>query len=370
MPEAERVLGPSPGVDKGPSIEQAFDVEAEQATSSVHTLGPDSSARSDGRSSKPQPPGPESRPYVAFETEWGMSIVGRSEIALRSEIIEPFVGQVDLVLTSPPFPLNRKKEYGNFNGKEYVEWLAAFAPELRRMLKPTGSLVLEIGNAWEPGRPVMSTFTFKALLAFLEAGDFSLCQQFICHNPARLPSPVQWVNVERIRVKDSFTNVWWMSTTDRPDADNRRVLQPYSAAMKSLLAGGHYNSGRRPSDHSIGESSFLTDNGGAIPPNVIVAANTHSADGYQRYCRDKGIPLHPARMPRSLVEFFVQFLTKPDGLVLDPFAGSNTTGAVAEAQGRRWIAIEADPEYVRGSRGHFALRHRPNTVARRERLEA
>ena len=70
---------------------------------------------------------------------------------------------------------------------------------------------MEIGNAWESGRPTMSTLSLRALLAFLEAGGLHLCQQFISHNPARIPSPAQWVTVERIRVKDSFTNVWWMS---------------------------------------------------------------------------------------------------------------------------------------------------------------
>ena len=258
-----------------------------------------------------------------------------------------------MIFTSPPFPLNRKKKYGNFNGEAYVEWLAAFASVFKRFLKKDGSIVLEMGNAWEPGKPVMSPLALRALLKFLDTGGFHLCQQFIVYNPARLPSPAQWVNVERIRVKDSFTHIWWMSPTERPKADNRRILRDYSDSMKRLLASGKYNSGKRPSEHHIGTKSFLKNNNGAIPPNVLTYANTGSSDDYLKYCRKKKLQPHPARMPRGLPEFFVNFLTSPRNLVLDPFAGSNTTGSACESLKRRWISIEFDKDYVAASRGRF-----------------
>ena len=156
-----------------------------------------------------------------------------------------------MIFTSPPFPLNRKKKYGNKTGEEYLTWLHDLAPRLTELLTPDGSIVMELGNAWEPGSPVMSTLALEAFLAFKEAGKLNLCQQFVCHNPARLPSPAQWVNVERIRVKDSFTHIWWMSPTERPKADNRRVLTEYSDEMKDLLTRRSYNGGRtavRPPD--------------------------------------------------------------------------------------------------------------------------
>jgi site-specific DNA-methyltransferase (cytosine-N4-specific) len=265
-------------------------------------------------------------------------------------------GKIQLILTSPPFPLNRKKRYGNLQGEEYLTWLAALAPLFRKLLKRNGSIVMELGNAWEPGRPVMSTLALRALLRFLDAGPFVLCQQFICHNPARLPTPVQWVNIERTRVKDSYTHVWWMSPTPRPKADNRRVLKPYSPSMQRLLSSKKYTAGRRPSQHVIGKTSFLRDNGGAIPSNVITLANTRATDKYQEYCRGQQLTPHPARMVEGLAEFFIKFLTLPGDLVLDPFAGSNTTGAVAERLRRRWVGIEPNQEYVDGSRGRFLER--------------
>src|SRR5687768_8336361 len=166
---------------------------------------------------------------------------------------------------------------------------------------------MELGNAWLPGSPVMSPLALQALLAFLEKGKLHLCQQFICYNPARLPSPAQWVNIERIRVKDSYTHVWWMAPTERPKADNRRILKPYGSAMLKLLKNNKYNSGPRPSQHRIGKTSFFRDNMGAIPSNVLTFSNTNSTDPYLHYCREHGLLPHDARMPIALPDFFIRF---------------------------------------------------------------
>lgn len=290
---------------------------------------------------------------VAYYTHLGRMFHAKSDELLASQALARFRGKINLVFTSPPFPLNRKKRYGNEVGDEYIEWLCKFGPLLKQMLAPNGSIVMEMGNSWQPGSPVMSTLALRALLKFQESHNFHLCQEFIWHNPARLPSPAQWVNVERIRVKDSFTKLWWLSTTEKPKANNRRVLQEYSPAMKHLLKSGKYNAGKRPSEHSIGEESFLTDNGGSIPPSVLTYANTQASDDYQNYCRKYRISPHPARMPIDLAKFFIRFLTEPGDLILDPFGGSNTTGAAAESLKRYWISIEASSDYIRGSKGRF-----------------
>ena len=313
----------------------------------------------------------------SYATKYGRMYCGESEEVLNKWPPSHYKGRIQLVFTSPPFPLNRKKKYGNLKGEEYVKWLASFGPILKEFLTEDGSIVIELGNAWEQGKPVMSTLPLKALLSFLEEAKLHLCQEFIVYNPAKLPTPAQWVNVERIRVKDAFTRVWWMSTNERPKANNKKVLTKYSDSMKDLLKRGTYNSGRRPSEHNIGKKSFLTDHGGAIPPNVLVSsveemlpdlievlpiANTGSNSRFQKYCREHGLPLHPARMPKKLVEFFMDFLTDPGDLVLDPFAGSNTTGVVAEYMKRKWIGIEAKPEYIEASEFRFTI---PRTERKR-----
>jgi hypothetical protein len=297
---------------------------------------------------------------LAYETRRGRMYSGTIESFLASSQARKYMGKVQLIFTSPPFPLNHKKKYGNRQGQDYIDWLASLAPKLTDLLTKDGSLVLEIGNSWEPGRPVMSTLALRALLAFLDEGKLNLCQEFICHNPARLPSPIQWVNIERCRVKDSYTHVWWMSPSDRPKADNRQVLQEYSESMKRLLKRKSYNSGKRPSGYGIGQHSFLTEHRGAIPSsvmydvqNLLVYANTRASDGYIEYCRANGLELHPARMQSELARFFIQFLTTTGDYVLDPFAGSNTTGAMAETLERRWAAVEANLGYAKSSIGRF-----------------
>lgn len=278
---------------------------------------------------------------------------GKAEEVLSSKQFDSIRGRVNLIFTSPPFPLNTKKKYGNLNGSEYLMWLAGFGPLFRQLLAPSGSIVIELGNSWEPGLPVMSTLALKALLFFQEQNQLHLCQEIICHNPARLPSPAQWVTIERIRLKDSYTRLWWLSPSARPTADNRNVLRPYSASMKQLLKTGKFNAGKRPSEHSISKAAFATDHGGAISPSVLSMANTQATDPYQEYCRAHGIEFHPARMPIALPEFFVKLLTVPGDIVVDPFGGSNTTGAAANNLGRYWLSVEPNAHYIRGSMGRF-----------------
>lgn len=311
-----------------------------------------------------------------LSTAAGGLFIGKAEELLKGTLGESLSGKVQLIFTSPPFPLNQKKHYGNLQGEEYVEWLASFAPLFADLLSPTGSIVLELGNAWEPKRPTQSLLPLQSLLKFVQhkSADLRLCQTFVCHNPTRLPSPAQWVTIRRTRVTDSYTNIWWMARTDNPKADNSRVLRPYSRSTRRMHERGTFNDGVRPSGHHISKQAFLTDNGGSIMPNFVEVepvnpshetrrptnafslAHTVSNDRYLRECKACGIAPHPARMPLQLVEFFIQFLTDPGDLVLDPFAGSNVTGYCAERAGRSWISIEAKPAYADHSTIRFSER--------------
>jgi len=310
--------------------------------------------------------GKEPKVVEAYRTKHGRMLVGSIEDALETPRVKRLEGSVNLLLTSPPFPLVTKKRYGNSTGEEYLAWLEMLAPKLAKLLAPDGSIVIEIGNAWVQGRPEMSTLPLEALLAFKRAAKLYLCQHMICHNPARLPSPAAWVTVKRVRLKDSYTHVWWLSRTSEPKANNRRVLLPYSDDMKALLRSKRYNAGRRPSGHVISAKGFLKNHGGSIAPNVLELdgaeqvpealmkfSNTAWDSRYRAYCRQHGLEAHPARMQTMLAAFFTQFLTDPGDLVFDPFGGSNTTGAVAEQMGRRWMAVEAKAEYAQDSRGRF-----------------
>lgn len=258
---------------------------------------------------------------------------------------------VDLIMTSPPFGLIKEKDYGNVHADDYISWFKPFARQFHRILKKTGSLVIDIGGTWNNGVPTRHLYQFKLLIMLCDEYKFHLAQDFYWWNPAKLPTPAEWVTIRRIRVKDAINKVWWLSKTEWPKASNRRVLQPYTDSMKNLLNNG-YTPGVRPSGHDI-SNRFQTDNGGAIPPNLLALANTESQSSYLRYCKSNNINPHPARFPAELPEFFVRMLTDKGDLVVDPFAGSCVTGEVCERLGREWICSELREDYLKGAKGRF-----------------
>ena len=188
-----------------------------------------------------------------------------------------------------------------------------------------------------------------------------------------LPSPAVWVTINKIRLKDTYTHVWWMSKVEKPKADSGNVLLPYSKEMRVLLKRQSYNAGKRPSGHDVSPTGFLTDRGGAIsanvldfvgepdrvPPSLLKFSGTGWDTAYRDYCKAQNVEAHPARMQMNLATFFIKFLTDDGDLVMDPFAGSNTTGSAAEELGRRWIAVEAEERYVIGSKGRFGAFFNP-----------
>lgn len=261
---------------------------------------------------------------------------------------------VDLVLTSPPYALHFKKEYGNVEKDDYVSWFLPFARAIYRALKPEGSFVLNIGGSFNRGTPTRSLYHFKLLVALVEEVGFHLAQECFWYNPAKLPAPAEWVTVRRQRIKDSVEYVWWLSKTAWPRADNRQVLVPYSPDMERLIKKG-YRAKVRPSGHNI-THKFQANCGGAIPANLIERGNNESNSDYIKACRAAGLKVHPARFPAALPEFFIKLCTKPGDLVVDPFAGSNTTGQVAESLERKWISSESNADYVKASKLRFSSR--------------
>ncbi len=280
---------------------------------------------------------------LAFETSFGKAFIGDSLKLLES--LDD--GSVNLLITSPPFSLQRKKDYGNAEQNEYIEWLAQFSRLIHRKLTDDGSFVLDIGGAYEKGVPTRSLYNFRVALHLCDEIGFFLAQDFYWFNPSKLPSPIEWVNKRKLRAKDAVNNLWWFSKTAWPKANISKVLVEYSGRMKKLLKNpqGFYSPAKRPSGHDIG-NAFARDNGGAIPSNLLQIPNTESNGKYLGGCKAAGVEPHPARFPAKLPEFFIRFLTDPGDLVVDIFGGSCTTGQVAEAEERRWITCDLVPEFV------------------------
>ena len=309
----------------------------------------------------------------AYHTNLGAAYCGDS-IELLSELPDC---EVDLVITSPPFALQRQKEYGNKDQDEYIDWLMDFARLVYRKLNDHGSFVLDLGGAYRQGVPARSLYNFRVAIRFCDEIGFFLAEDFYWYNPSKLPSPIEWVNKRKIRAKDAVNTVWWFSKTEWPKADVTKVLTEYSDRMKKLLEApdSFYSPAERPSGHDIGKG-FRKRNQGAIPSNLLKLPlvedsqselleslnlpsnfleipNSESNSQYLRGCKGAGVKGHPARFPPRLPEFFIRFLTDPFDLVIDIFAGSNTTGMVAEREGRQWFAFEERLDYLAASSFRF-----------------
>lgn len=286
----------------------------------------------------------------AYTTSKGAAYVGDSRLLL-ARLPD---NSINLVVTSPPFALQRQKTYGNKAQEDYIDWMIEFARLVYRKLTRDGSFVIDLGGAYQKGLPVRSLYQFRLLIRLCDEVGFHLAQEFYWHNPAKLPSPIEWVNKRKLRAKDSVNTVWWLSKTQWPKADVTRVLTPYGERMKKLLENPDkfYRPKVRPSGHDIGRA-FAKDNGGAIPSNLLQFPNTESNGFYISGCKLVGAAPHPARFPAKLPEFFIRMLTDTGDVVLDIFAGSNTTGQVAENENRSWLAFEERREYVAASMFRF-----------------
>ncbi len=284
-----------------------------------------------------------------YKTDLGNMIHGDS-----LEVLSTWAdGSVDLIMTSPPFALLQQKEYGNVHADVYCDWFKPFARQFFRVLKDSGSLVIDIGGTWVDKQPTRSLYHFKLLIMLCEEMGFHLAQDYYWWNPCRLPNPTEWVTVRRIRVTDAVNTVWQLSKTPWPKASNLRVLQPSRTGMRQL----HTFRYQKPANHNNNNQAakkFLWNTNAAIPSNLIALTNRgHKNNAYIRYCRENKLPLHPARFPSELPEYFIRMLTDPGDTVIDPFGGSCMTGEVCQRLKRKWYCIDLSREYLEGALGRF-----------------
>jgi len=294
---------------------------------------------------------------TVFTTDLGTAILAEAETAVRFIDDE----SIDLILTSPPYPLTTQKIYGNRAPAQYVDWLTSLAASWKDKLTPTGSLVINLADCFLPGSPSISLYQERLLINLCDDLGYTLAQKFYWENPSKMPSPAEWVCIRRVRVTPSVEQIYWLTkNAESATANNRNVLRPYSESMLARMAQGGELSQQRPSGYKLKEGAFATNNGGSIPHNLIVAPHSQSNDAYKQACRKENIPIHPARFPHSIPTFFLKFLTNPGNLVYDPLGGSGTTAEVAESLGRRWIISERSLTYLQGA----ALRFNQNPAVR------
>lgn len=286
---------------------------------------------------------------TVFENDLGIAVAANIEDA--AGLITP--ESVDLLFTSPPFPLlEDSKGYGTMSSAAWLEWMTGLVADWKGWLAPTGSMVFHLGECGQKGLPVQSLYIERFVIKLVDELGMHLAARHYFENPARLPG-LQWAGIRRMRVRTTVEPMLWFSKTPWPKANNRNVLEPYAERTLQRYIGQSFKPVVRPSGERLGETSFSRDNGGRIPGNIIRKVNQPGTDPYHKACKAVGLIRHPAMMPRGVADFFIKLTTDPGDLVVEPFFGSGTTAAAAQALGRRWIGFERSLEYLEGSTVRF-----------------
>lgn len=271
-----------------------------------------------------------------------------------NNMVDIFDGEVDLIITSPPYLLTKDRQYGNIGTtvQGYVDNLLKMAEGWMKMLSPTGSIVLNINDSYVPNSGHQSLHKERLLIALEDRLGLHLVQNLPWWSPCKMPTGY-WTCNKRKHLVNAIESFYWLSPNPKDvNASNKRVLTEYSEKHKKLIAdavGRKPAVSYRPSGTHINTETIYADNGGTVPHNLMVATPEGAASSYSRYCKERGLPRHPAMFPNSIPEFLIEFLTERDGLVADPYSGSFKVGKAAEKLGRFWAGAELVKEYIDGS---------------------
>ena len=274
-------------------------------------------------------------------------------------------GEGDLIVTSPPFALHARRHTATLK-RQSMSLGFSTLPESFMRFERQRQPSHDIGGSWNRGEPTRSLYHYELLLELCAFPVIrSTLPEFFWYNPAKLPTPAEWVTVRRERVKDAVDCIWWLSKSPHPKASNRKVLQPYSESMEALLRNG-YKAMRRPTG-MIYQPSLVHAMRERYRPTFCKSPIPKATACILRLCRENGMKPTPARYPAGLPEFFIKMLTDEGDLVVDPFAGSNVTGEVCERLNRNWIAVDVGEDYLEGSRFRFNGKREAGSPTRKEK---
>ena len=249
---------------------------------------------------------------------------------------------VNLIMTSPPYADKRAKSYGGVKADKYIEWFLPISKELRRVLKDSGSFVLNIKEHPENGE--RQTYVIELILALREQGWFWV-EEYCWYKKNSFPG--KWSN----RFRDSWERCLHFTKNKSFDMYQEEVMVPIGdwakRRFKSMSESDfvRYTS-RNSSNLGRRVSNWLTRTQ-VFPHNVLVFEKEHylfpsNVLEFATECSNKN---HSAAFPLELPTWFIKLLTKENDIVLDPFVGSGTTATASALLKRKYIGIEQQQEY-------------------------
>jgi DNA modification methylase len=236
---------------------------------------------------------------------------------------------IDLIVTSPPYADRRAKTYGGVKPDQYVSWFLKVAEQLQRVLKPTGSFVLNIKEPAVNGE--RHTFVIELILE-LRRHDWLWVEEYIWHKKNSYPG--KWPN----RFRDSWERCLHFTLNKKFAMYQEAVMVPMGDWATSRLKNLSETDKKR--DNSKVESGFGKNISNwvgrelAYPSNVLHMATE---------CGNKG---HSAAFPVDLPAWFIELFTKSGDTVLDPFMGSGSTAIACALKGRNFIGIEVNQSFI------------------------
>jgi len=294
---------------------------------------------------------------IVFETPSGQAIW--TEAMTAAGALQD--NSVNLLFTSPPYPVLCGRRYGTFTEAEVIELLVGCAKDWRRGLTEDGSLILNLKDVWLPksktGGAVRSLYQEKLLLALCEDAGYYFADRLYWRNPSHTPESC-WVTVKKVRCNQDVEQLFWLSRSPNPFADARNVMvdakpstiQTYQ--RRAARGVGAAKTGPSGQKNHFEEQMEKVRNSGAlrvIPRNLLEIANSDTHTVLREALSAAGLPRHDAMMPEKLPEFFIRFLTRLADVVYDPFFGSGTTGLAAERLGRRWLGSDRSLAHLMGA---------------------
>lgn len=268
---------------------------------------------------------PAAKTKVKKESAVCTVIYGDSRIELAE-----FEGQVDLIVTSPPYADARKKHYDGVHPDKYADWFMTFHEPFYKALKPSGSLVVNIKDKVVNG--VRHRYVWKTIEALCDQGWYAI-DDYIWHKTN--PMPGFWPN----RLRDGWEYCFHLSKAKQPYFNSDAVRKPIGDWVSSRLTKLSQNDLSR--HNSVNASGFGRDISKWVGKKTVLPSNVISK---ALVGKNKG---HPAVFPVDLPLFFIKLLCPEDGLAVDPFGGSGTTGAAALSLGRDCVLIDNNDQYCR-----------------------